>query len=485
MSAATRPPRVVIVGAGITGLTAAWAVARARPEAEVLVLEARERAGGNIVTERREGFLLDGGPDSFLRTKPDAIALCKELGLEDELISPRDEARKVYVVHDGGLTPMPGGMALAVPTRIRPMLSTPLLGLGAKLRMLGDFVVRAPETPAEDESIEDFVARRFGRQAAERLASPLLGGIYAGDVSKLSIRATFPQLLALEQKHGSLIRGLLTMQMAQKKQLESGAAPSVWQLFRGWLADPDHTAQSPFMSLRGGMGSLISALTSRLPRVRTNTPVRAVQARGDAWDVVLEDGERIEASAVILAAPAHAAARMVPDEKLSTELGAIPYLSTATVFFALDAAQLERPLDGVGFVAPKGTARILAGTWVSSKWEDRAPAGRVLVRAFLGGAKGDVDVTAQSDAELIEIAKAELSRLMGRFGTPLLSRVFRYHDSNPQPVVGHGARLERIAERLQPLPGIEIAGAAYEGVGIPDCVKQGRAAASRVVARLG
>ncbi|MCA9594042.1 MAG: protoporphyrinogen oxidase [Myxococcales bacterium] len=476
--------RAVVVGAGISGLSTAYALKQAKPDLDVVVVEARNRVGGNIVTERREGFLIDGGPDSFLRTKPQAVELCKELGIDGQLIAPREEARKVYLVHQGELELMPAGMALAVPTRVRPMLTTPLLSFPAKLRMLGDFVKSAPKEQPEDESVADFVGRRFGQQAAEKLASPLLGGIYAGDVSELSIMSTFPQLVDLERKYGSLIRGFLTMQLKRAHPEQNGGTPGMFQLLSGWLKEPTEAAPSPFQTLRGGVGTLITALTERLPRVKTGHGVTAITREGDLWRVVLEGGETIDADGVVLAAPAHAAARMVPDEKLAADLGGIPYLSTATVFFAFDERTVERGLDGSGFVAPKGEAKILAGTYVSSKWDDRAPKGSVLVRAFLGGARNEVDVKSASDDELAGVAKSELERLMGPLGKPLFSRVFRYVDSNPQPVVGHAARMARVHARLADMPGVVIAGAAYDGVGIPDCIRQGRTAAEKLAARL-
>ena len=454
--------RVVVVGGGITGLSAAHALASARPDLRLTLLERRERLGGNIVTERTDGFVLDGGPDSFLRVKREGVELCKELGLESELVTTREESRRVYFVHDGALEPMPAGMALAVPTRIRPMIETKLLSLSGKLRMLGDLVL--PKSRNEDdESIESFLGRRFGREAAKKLAAPLLGGIYAGDIGELSVRATFPQLVELEQRHGSLVRAFVK---AQPRTARNGHPPS------------------PFVSLRSGMGGLIDALASRLPAgtVRTGVVVSRISRREDGrWDVAV-DGEILDADAVIVASPAHVAARVVADEPLARELAAIPYLSTATVFFGWPRAAVEHPLDGVGFVAPKGESALIAATWVTSKWDARAPEGHVLVRAFLGGVRSVVDIAKSSDDDLVAIAKPELERLMGRLGTAELVRVFRYVDANPQPVVGHPARMQRIRRRLAELPGLELAGAAYEGVGIPDCIRQGRAAADRILA---
>jgi oxygen-dependent protoporphyrinogen oxidase len=364
---------------------------------------------------------------------------------------------------------MPAGMALAVPTRVGPMIKTPLLSWPGKLRMLGDLVLPARRSD-DDESIEDFVARRFGREAARKLAAPLLGGIYAGDVGELSVRSTFPQLIDIEKKHGSLVRGFLALQAARAKAApkpNGGKKPEV---------------PSPFLSLKGGIGSLVEALRNNLRpgAARTGRAAIAVERKEQGWQVVLEGGERLHADAVLFASPAHATAKLVPDAELARELCDIPYLSTATVFMAFPRAKLERALDGVGFVAPKGEAEVIAATWVTSKWDARAPDDHVLVRAFLGGARAKVDVAQSSDAHLAAIARRELERLQGRLPEPSLTRIYRFIDSNPQPVVGHGARMARIARRMAELPGLYLAGAAYDGVGIPDCVRQARSAVDRI-----
>ena len=473
---------VVIVGGGITGLSAALAVHRARPDVRVTVLERRERAGGNIVTERAGGFLIDGGPDSFLRTKPQAVALCKELGIDGDLVSTAETARKVYMVHDGELAPMPAGMALSVPTRLGPMIETPILSLRGKLRMLGDLLLPGPHGAREDESIEDFLARRFGREAASRIAGPLLGGIYAGDIAELSIQATFPQLVELERAHGSLVMGFFAAQSSNGSAGGGRLREALHAL--SWMRRPAETAPSPFLSLRGGMGQLIETIVARLPdrSVRTSAGVKQLDRDASGrWQVELEDGERLDADAVLLATPAHVSAKLVPDAEVARELGGIPYASTATVFLGYPREQVSHPLDGVGFIAPKGETALIAGTWVSSKWDHRAPPGHVLMRAFLGGAHGAIDVARASDSELFETAERELWRLMGPLGPPELRRVFRYVDSSPQPLVGHRARLSRIERRLQEFPGLYVAGAAYDGVGIPDCIRQGQSAGDRIL----
>lgn len=478
---------VAVVGGGVTGLTSAYTLLRQNPELRLRLLEGRERLGGNIQTEHVEGHLIDAGPDSFLRTKPHATELCRELGLETEFLTTRTEARSAFIAHRGKLERMPAGMVLAVPTRLGPMLKTPVLSFGSKLRVLADVFVRRRRAP-EDESIAAFLTRRFGAEAASRIGAPLLGGIYAGDVATLSIRATFPQLAELEDRYGSVIYGLFATQAGPASS--HGEARSENRLVRTrelwrWMQREAAHAPSPFLSLRGGLGLIIDELRDRLPEgaVRLSSPVEQIERDGASF-IVKARGVALRARAVILCAPAHAAARMLPQGKLASELSAIPYVSTATVFLAFSERTVQRKLDGVGFIVPPGESELLAGTWVSSKWEARAPRGSVLMRGFFGGAR-DPRVLDRSDTELMELAHRELERLMGPLGTPQFGRVYRYVDSSPQPTVGHPARLERIRAELRTQPGLFLAGAAYDGVGIPDCVRQARAAAESVRRHFG
>ncbi|HMJ10677.1 MAG TPA: protoporphyrinogen oxidase [Polyangiaceae bacterium] len=485
-------PRVAVVGGGITGLSGAYHVSQTRPDVELVLLESRNRLGGNIVTLREQGFVIDGGPDSFLITKPEGMRLCSELGLQSELIAPESDAAKVYMVHAGRLERLPAGMVLAVPTRVGPMLRTPILSPAGKLRVLGDLLLRArPAEPArdDDESISAFITRHFGAEAAERIAGPLLGGIYAGNIGELSVTATFPQLVKLERQYGSVIRGFFHMQMAGGNGVTNGspaARPSLAELthLASWLRRDEAHRQSPFRSLRSGMSTLIDTLAARLPAgsVRLGAPVRAISREASGrFRIEIESATALEVDAVILAAPAHAAARMLNDAQLGAELAEIRYESTATVFFALSRAAVRHALDGAGFIVPPKKARILAATWVTSKWAARAPEGQVLLRAFVGGSLDPERVKSSSDEDLVALAYAELERLMGPLGQPSWSRVFRYTDSNPQPTLGHCQRLRRIERHLQRMPGLYVAGAAYDGVGIPDCIRQGRAAAEKAL----
>ncbi|HEX7668718.1 MAG TPA: protoporphyrinogen oxidase, partial [Polyangiaceae bacterium] len=408
------------------------------------------------------------------------------LGLEGELVPTREAARHVFVAHHGRLELMPGGMALAVPTRIGPLLETPLLSAVGKMRLLAEPLIPRSRSPEEDESIESFFTRRLGSEGARCLAAPLLGGIYAGDVSKLSIQATFPQLVELEARHGSLLRGFLALELARGKGAEGVAglaSPTLGDVYT-WLRRAGAAqAPSPFLSLRSGMGSLIDALARSLPSgvARTDAPVTRIERTADGFRVEVAGSEVLEADSVVLAAQAHVAAQLVPDAELARELGGIPYVSTATVFFGLHPSTVAHNLEGFGFIVPEGEAEILASTWVSSKWDGRAPGGMALVRAFVGGARDPLRVASSTDDELVALARGELERFMGTLGTPRFTRVYRYVGAGPQPHLGHNARLSRISARLREIPGLHVAGAAYGGVGIPDCVRQARAVARTVM----
>ncbi|TKD13255.1 protoporphyrinogen oxidase [Polyangium fumosum] len=474
--------RVVVVGGGVTGLVVAYRLLSAQkgPRCEVTLLESRARLGGNIQTEREGGFVIDGGPDSFVAAKPFATDLCKELGLGERLIGTTPKNRRVYIPRRGALHTMPEGLVLAVPTRFLPFARTPLFSLPGKARMALDLVL--PQRPREkgDESIGSFLRRRLGAEALDVLGEPLLGGIYAGDVDLLSIRSTFPQLADLEDRYGSLIRGALAER--RKKPATKGPPPS------------------PFHSLLGGMGELIEALARRIEKaggdIRVGAPVVSVERSSGAeanapprWVVRYgaRDGqtESIEADDVVMAAPAHAAASALGeiDAELGALLRGIPYVSTGTVVLAYARPDVPHPLDAVGMVIPKDERRrILAATFISSKWAGRAPQDAALVRVFVGGHR-DPGALASSDEALVSLAREELGSLLGIRAAPMLARVFRYEQANAQPIVGHAARVWRIRDIARRFPGLHFAGAAFDGVGIPDCVRQANEAAAAVAAR--
>ncbi len=472
--------RVVVIGGGVTGLTVAYRILAARQDArgtklEVTVLEERPRLGGNIVTERRDGFVIDGGPDSFVAMRPQAKALCDDLGLGDRLIPTTPRNRRVFVALNGGLVQMPEGLSLGVPTRVWPMVRTPLVSWLGKARMALDLLI--PKGPTDgDESIGHFVRRRLGTEAASQLAEPILGGIYVGNVDALSLRATFPQLLEQEQKYGSLIRGAIA-QMAARK-----------------LASGDKETPSAFLSLLGGMGELIDTLASAIGKlggtIRVGAPVAAISAGSDSAKsprflvrIGGDAAETIAADDVIVCTPAYAAADALDtlDRPLSALLRQTPYISSATVVVAYRRADVPHALDATGLVVPKSEKRrVLAATFISSKWAGRAPSDAVLLRVFVGGHR-DPGALALSDDALIALAREELGAFVGVRVTPMLARVFRYERANAQPSIGHLGRVKRARALAETHPGLQFAGAAFDGVGIPDCVRQANDAAKNVV----
>ena len=461
--------RLVVVGGGITGLAAAHRaleLARERRIAlELTLVEARERLGGTIATERAGGFLIEAGPDSFLSEKPWALALCRRLGLEDRLARTDDRYRKVFVWHAGRLHPLPDGWELLAPTRLAPFLSSRLFSWPGKLRMAFDLVL--PRGIADDESLGAFVRRRLGREALERVAQPLVAGIYTADPDDLSLTATMPRFAELEKQERSIILGL---RRARRRALETGVSGARWSLF---------------VTLKEGMEDLVAALATRLQpgTVLLKQRVAGVERRGDRWRVATAEGADLDADRVIVATESHAAARMLRyvDPTLATLLAEVPYASSATVTLGYRRADVPHPLDGFGFVVPHAEKRaLLACTFSSVKYAGRAPEGDVLLRAFVGGALNEA-VLELDDAPLVMRARAELREALGITAAPALARVFRWPKAMPQYHVGHLARVETIERRAGALPGLDLAGGAYRGVGIADCVRSGEAAAERAL----
>jgi protoporphyrinogen/coproporphyrinogen III oxidase len=464
----TRERRIVIVGGGITGLSAARAaLSRAREVGitiSVTVLEQQQRFGGSLRTEREGDFLLDAGPDSWVASKPHATALARELGLEGALIGTNPTTRRYFVARGGALHPVPESLVLGVPTRIGPLLCSGLFSWKGKARMaMEPFVRRRHFEDDEDESIAHFAARRLGHEAADRLVAPLLGGISSADASEVSVRSTFPQLVAMERDYGSLVRG---MQAAVRQRTAD--------------SPPKGGPKSAFLSLRGGIGQLVDTLVERLradgATLRAGSAALGMTRTEDGFRFDVGDAEPVVADAVLVAVPAYVAARLLGglDGGIAGALGFLTYGSTATVFLAYRRADVRHPLDGVGFVVPRAEGRpILAGTWVSSKWAGRAPDGHVLLRAFFGGPDGE-GILARDDASLAGLARDELGRLMGLDATPIWSRVFRFDAARAQMRVGHMAAMRGVRERLaRSVPGVLIAGGGFDGDGIPDCVRQG------------
>jgi len=463
--------RLVVVGGGIAGLTAAHRaveISRERETAlELTVLEARDRLGGTIETEHAGGFLVETGPDSFLSEKPWALALCRRIGLESRLVGTDDRFRRVFVWFGKRLHPVPDGFQLLAPTRLTPFVTSSLFSWPGKLRMALDVIL--PRGGGGDESLGAFVRRRLGREALERIAQPLVAGIYTADPDELSLLATMPRFVELERRERSLIVGLWK---ASRKAPAASTSGARWSLF---------------VSLAGGMGELIAALASRLPSdaVRLKHRVGGIERRGAHWRVTTEEAGAIEADAVIVATETHAASRLLRyvDPPLATMLETIPYASSATVSLGYRRADVAHPLDGFGFVVPRAEHRdLLACTFSSVKYPGRAPERHVLIRCFVGGALNAAALE-RSDDEIVERVRRELGEALGITAAPMLTRVARHPASMPQYAVGHLTTVETIERRLAAIPGLLLAGGGYRGVGIADCVRSGEAAADAAFAR--
>jgi oxygen-dependent protoporphyrinogen oxidase len=466
--------KLVVVGGGVTGLAAAHrAVERSRERGhplELIVLEAGDRLGGTIQTERRDGFLVENGADSFLSEKPWALALCQRVGLGDRLIRTDDRFRRTFVVWRGRLHPLPDGFQLLAPTRLGPFARSGLFSWPGKLRMGLDLVL--PRGGTADESLGAFVRRRFGREALARVAQPLVAGIYTADPEDLSLTATMPRFAEIERRHRSVILGMWRA-ARRAPAAAAGASGPRWSLF---------------VTLAGGMEELVRGLADRLPpgAVRLKERAAAVSRCGDGWCVETADGGALEADAVVLATEAHQAARALrgADPALAHLLEDIPYASSATVSLGYRRADIAHPLDGFGFVVPHAEGRaIIAATFSSVKYPGRAPEGHALVRVFIGGALAESRLDAD-DAALTATARAELGALIGARGEPLFARVARYPKAMPQYHVGHGARADAIARAAARHPGLALAGGAYRGVGIADCVRSAEEEVDRLFDRV-
>lgn len=468
------PRRVAIVGAGITGLAAAYYLeqrARATGTAlEVTLIEAAPRLGGKIITDTDRDFVVEGGPDSFVTDKPWCLALCHELGLADFLIPNNQLENKVYMLHRGKLVQFPSGFRLSIPTKLWPFVTTPLISPLGKLRMALEVVL--PPRPAEnDESLGSFIGRRLGREAVEQFAGPFMAGIFVSDPDKLSMRSTFPSFLDMERKHGSLIRAARAMKKNPPKR-----------------SGPASAGNAMFNTLRGGMQQLVEALRERIAaRVLSGTKVAALARGEDGWTLSLEGAEHgtLTADDVILAVPAHRAAPLVAPflPALSAALREIRFVSTATVSFAymLDDIPAERPLDGFGvIIPPREQRRLIACTWASTKFKHRAPAGCVLMRAFVGGYR-DETLAEQDDETLLALVRDEYASLFGIKAPPLFTKIYRWPKGNPQYDVGHLDRVAAMEQIAATMPGLHLAGSSYHGVGMPDCIKSALRAVDRIL----
>lgn len=463
--------RVVIIGGGISGLATAHRLTELNPSLHVTLLEASARLGGTIRTDRRDGFLLERGPDSFISEKPEAVALAKRLGIESRLIETNSEHRRSFIVRNGRLRPVPEGFQLLAPSRIWPFLTTDIFSFAGKARMAADlFLPRKSANGSADESLSSFVRRRLGREALERMAQPMVGGIYTADPETLSLRATLPRFLDMERDHRSLVLALLRKAKSDKNRNQSGTSGARYGLF---------------LSFDDGMEALVNALAEVISQcdLRLQTRVQSLSRTAASWTIQTQTGETLEADAICLAIPAYASADLLSNvhQPLTTQLNQIKYASTATINLAYRREAVRHPLDGFGFVVPFIEKRsLLACTFSNVKFPGRAPDDHVLLRAFAGGAL-QPEIFALEEAELLERVETDLRELLGISEPPLFAEVAKWKNSMPQYEVGHLDRVQSIEHELAQRPSLTLAGNAYRGAGIPDCIRSGEAAAQQIV----
>ncbi len=473
---------IAIIGGGISGLAAAHRLIELNSEhkqqIQITLLEANPRLGGIIQTEHRNGFLLERGPDSFISEKPEALALARRLGIDSTLIQTNSQHRRSFIVRKGRLRPVPEGFQLLAPSRTWPFITTDIFSLAGKLRMSADLVLprKSANGNASDESLASFVRRRLGREALERMAQPMVGGIYTADPEKLSLRATLPRFLDMERDHRSIILAMLRQgrrQATAERQGTSGARYSLFLSFdRGMQVLVDK------------LGEVIMAQTD----VRLNTRVETLQRHTSedndtSWVIATNHGDRLNADAVCLAVPAYAAAALLQatSPSLADKLKEINFASSATINLAYRRSDINHALDGFGFVVPFIEQRsLIACTFSSVKFSGRAPADHVLLRAFVGGAL-QLKMAMLDESEMLRRVETDLRELLGISGKPLFSEVAKWERSMPQYEVGHLDRVKAIEQEVGELPGLTIVGNSYRGAGIPDCIRSGEIAAARII----
>jgi oxygen-dependent protoporphyrinogen oxidase len=479
---------IIIIGGGAAGLGAAYKVRRAAEagnEVTFTLIEKDSRLGGKIASERvsdewggaeNAGFIVDGGPDCFLTSKPAVHRIAKLAGFFDDELPTDDSRKKTLILSRGKLHEMPDGVMMFAPTKFVPFATTGLFSWPGKIRMGMDLFVpkkKVAEGELNDETLEDFIVRRMGRECLDRLAEPLVGGVHASDPREMSLAATFPNLLDMEQKHGSMLKAFI----AQRKMVEEMKKKSP--------PKPGAKPRTFFTSFVNGMDELTERVADAAGRdnIRTGAKVTAIERSGHGWDVTLSDGTTVHGEAVIIATESWAAEPLMRplDAPIADALAEIPCSSSATVSAGFRAGDIGINMDAFGVLCPQVEKRsLMAATYSSTKWPGRAPEGKVLMRGFVGGPQNQA-IMENSDEELAQIVLAEMRDILGVKGEPLFTRVYRWHLGMPQYTMGHLDRVSLIEERSSAIPGLALAGGAYRGVGIPNCIESGERAVSRLL----
>lgn len=468
--------KVVIIGGGITGLAAAYQIqqAGAAKGLDYLLVEKDDRLGGKCFSEKIDGFMMEGGPDCFLSDKPSVLQISESMGIADSILPSNEASKRTFVLNKGQLCELPEGLMSLVPSKIVPFVLSPLVSWPGKFRMAMDLFIPKKQEDA-DESLASFVRRRLGNEALDKIAEPLIGGIHAGNPDKMSLKATFPRFLDMEQKHGGMLKAML----AGKRNTPSPRPQK-----------PGGKPKTFFMTFKEGMGELAEAIASRLDpkKVITGQTVTGLTVEEkdgrQVYRVAIEGMAPIEADAVILATPAFAAAPLMEkvDQEAARVLAEIPAASSATVNLAYKKSDLSGDLEAFGLVIPQSEKRkIMAVTYSSVKWNNRTPSDDyVLIRAFVGGARNQEYVDL-ADEEMLAMVKSEIKDIMGVWVEPVATKIYRWPKGMPQYTMGHLDRLATIKDRIAHLPGLHIVGGSYTGVGVPDCIKAGLGAAQETI----
>ncbi len=472
---------IVIVGGGISGLSTAFAIQEEceRTGARVVctVLEGQQKFGGKILTNQIDGFVVEAGPDSFLTSKPWAFELCDKLGLRDQVISTNASNSQTFCFTKGQMRELPQGLVGFVPTRVSALLSGGLISPMGMLRMGWEWFVPRHQNPEYEESLAEFFRRRLGAEAFDYFIEPLVAGIYAGDANELSLKATFPRFHELEQQHGSLIKGMRAQQAARKPSTANASLK-----------------RSMFATLRGGLGDLVDALVKRLESNGTQLMagrrvLEIVQSNDPSTGhtVRLDNQETILAHDIVLATPTYVTAGLLESHHPAAAelLASISYSSTATISLAFESHEVEGCIKGFGFVVPRIEGRaLIAATWTSLKWPNRSKPGQILIRCYVGG-KGRENILHESDPSLVQYIRAQLQEMVGISASPLFTEVHRWDRAMPQYVCGHIQRMNKIRTYMKDLKGFHLTGAAFDGLGIPDCIKEGTRVGKEIVQSYG
>ncbi len=471
-------PNVIIIGGGIAGLAAAvhlktGARAYGKP-LDLLLLERNDRLGGKLLTEKVGPYLIEGGPDSFLPEKVWSVNLARHLGLEPALLPSNDEHKGTFIYSGNRLHSLPDGVMLMVPTMFRPLAKSGLISWPGKIRM--GMEVFVPKRKAQtDESLASFVTRRLGRECLEKIAEPLVAGIHTSNPDNMSVLATFPRFVHMEQKSGSLIRGMIAAMKHRTHAMHNAPAPKAGA-----------TKLTFSMSFTEGMQTLSQACVDFIGRdtIRSGAAVKAVEPLGKGFRVILDNGETIDADHILIAAASYEAAGMVEgfDRTLAEQLRKIAWSSSATVSIAFRKEDVKVPLAGFGFIVPRVEGRrINAATYSSIKWTDRAPGDRALIRVFVGGGHHEELVTDLDDAGLAAVVQEELDTVLGLRADPQFTKVYRWFQGMPKYTVGHLDRVSLIDRSVSTHPGLHLIGCSYKGIGIGDCIHEAQIAAEKVL----